>query len=56
MTHELDCVIDGCDASISEDSEAEVLEAAEEHATEAHPDLELDDETVEVIRENIEEV
>lgn len=55
MTYQLDCVIDGCNASINEDSEEEVLETAEEHAAEAHPDLELDDETVEVIRENIEE-
>lgn len=56
MSHELECVIDGCDAEIHEDSEEEVLEAAEEHAAEAHPDLELDDETVEVIKDNIEEV
>lgn len=56
MTHELDCVIDGCEASISEDSEEAVLDRAEEHAAEAHPELELDDETVETIRENIEEV
>lgn len=55
MAHELDCVIDGCDASISEASEEEVLEAAEEHAAEAHPDLDLDEETVETIRNNIEE-
>ena len=56
MSHELHCVIDGCDASINEDSEEAVLEAAEEHAAEAHPDLELDEDTVETIKDNIEEV
>lgn len=56
MAHELDCVVDGCDASIREDSEEAVLEQAEEHAAEAHPDLELDEATVETIRGNIEEV
>lgn len=55
MAHELNCVVEGCDASITEDSEEEVLETAEEHAAEAHPDLELDEETVETIRENVEE-
>lgn len=56
MSRELDCVIDGCDASINEETEEEVLEAAEKHAEDAHPDLELDDETVETIRDNIQEV
>lgn len=56
MARELHCVVEGCDASINEETEEEVLEAAEEHATEAHPDLELDEETVETIRDNIEEV
>lgn len=56
MSHELHCAVDGCDASITEETEDEVLETAEEHAAEAHPDLELDDETVETIRDNIEEV
>jgi len=55
MAHELDCVIDGCDASISADSEEAVLEQAEEHAAEAHPDLDLDEDTVETIRAHIEE-
>lgn len=53
MSHDLSCVIDGCDASISEDTEEEVLEKAKAHAEEAHPDLELDDETVETIRNHI---
>lgn len=55
MSKELHCVVDGCDASITEESEEEVLEAAEEHAAEAHPDLELDEETVETIKDNIQD-
>lgn len=55
MSKELHCVVDGCDASITEESEEEVLEAAEEHAAEAHPDLELDEETVETIKHNIQD-
>lgn len=56
MSQQLHCVVDGCDASITEETEEEVLETAEEHAAEAHPDLELDEETVETIRDNIEGV
>ena len=56
MSHELSCVIDGCDAEISDGSEEEVLERAAEHAEEAHPDLELDEGTVETIKEHIREV
>lgn len=56
MAQELHCVVDGCDASITEDTEEAVLETAEEHAAEAHPDLELDEETVEIIKDNIETV
>lgn len=50
MSKELHRVVDGCDASVTEE---EVLEAAEEHAAEAHPGLELDEETVETINNNI---
>ncbi len=56
MSHKLTCIMDGCDASITEATEEEVLEAAEAHAAEAHPDLELDEETVETVRAHIEEV
>lgn len=55
MAQELHCVVEGCDASITEETEEEGLETTEEHAAEAHPDLELDEETVETIRNNIEE-
>lgn len=56
MAKELDCVVDGCEASIEADTEAEILEQAEAHAGEAHPGLELDEETVETLKAHIEEV
>lgn len=55
MPKELHCVIDGCEASIEAETEAEILEQAEAHAAEAHPDLELDEETVETLKAHIEE-
>lgn len=56
MTKRLDCVVDGCEASIEADSEAEILEQAEAHAAEAHPDLELDEDTVATLKAHIHEV
>jgi hypothetical protein len=56
MAHELDCVVDGCEASISEETTEAVREAAEKHAAEEHPDLDLDEETVEMLKDHIEEV
>ena len=55
MTKELQCVVDGCEASIEAETEEEILEQAEDHAGEAHPDLELDEETVETLRAHIHE-
>lgn len=56
MARELCCVVDGCEASITEETDEEVLAVAEDHAAEAHPDLELDEATVETLKDNIEEV
>jgi predicted small metal-binding protein len=56
MTKKLDCVVEGCTATIEADTEAEVMSQAEAHAAEAHPDMELDDEAVESIRSRIEDV
>ena len=56
MTMHLDCPVDGCDASIEGDTEASVLSQAEEHAADAHPDMEMDDETVSMIQSHIREV
>jgi len=53
---ELTCVVEGCEASITEETDEEILEVAEEHAAEAHPDLELDEETLETLKDNIEDV
>ncbi|WP_435073249.1 DUF1059 domain-containing protein [Halorubrum sp. HHNYT27] len=49
----LECPIDGCSATIEAETEEEVMAQAKEHANSSHPDLELDDETVENIRSNI---
>jgi predicted small metal-binding protein len=56
MTVHLDCPVDGCRASIEGDTEESVLSQAEAHAAEAHPDVEMNDETVSMIKSNIREV
>lgn len=56
MTKRLECFIEGCDATIEADTEDEVMERAAAHAAEAHPDLELDDDTVGAIRDAIVDV
>lgn len=48
--------MDGCDATIEAASESAVLAKAETHAADAHPDLDLDEETVATIREHIQDV
>ena len=50
MTKRLECVIEGCHATIEAETEEEVMAQAQEHAGEAHPELELDPETVATIR------
>ena len=49
----LECIAEGCNAVIEAESEDEVMEEAAEHASDKHPDLELDDATTKKIRENI---
>jgi predicted small metal-binding protein len=56
MPKRLECFIEGCDATIEADSEAEVMAQVEAHAGDAHPDLELDEETVNAIQEQIRDV
>jgi predicted small metal-binding protein len=56
MAERLECIVDGCTAVIEADSEDEVMAKAEEHAESSHPDLELDEETIESIRSNIKTV
>jgi predicted small metal-binding protein len=56
MTKKLDCPMEGCHASIEAATEGEVMAQVEGHAKESHPELELDDETVESIRSKIRDV
>ena len=56
MALELVCPVEGCDAICSGDTEGDILEQGTAHAGDAHPDLELDDETVAAIKDDIEEV
>lgn len=55
MTKKLDCPLDGCHASIEAETEQEVMEQVEQHAGDAHPELELNEETVEGIQAQIED-
>jgi predicted small metal-binding protein len=49
----LDCPMDDCHASIEGETEADVMAQAEEHAKDAHPDLELDDATTADLKSKI---
>lgn len=55
MTKTLDCPMEGCQAHIEADTEDDVMEQVAEHAGSAHPDMELDDETVASIRSQIQD-
>lgn len=56
MTMRLDCPLEGCHASIEADTEQAIMAQVEDHAEDAHPNLELDEETVESIRSGIQDV
>lgn len=56
MSKRLDCPIEGCHATIEAETEQDVMAQAEDHASSAHPDLELDDDTVDSIRSAITDV
>jgi predicted small metal-binding protein len=53
MTRRLDCIAEGCDASIEAGGDGEILEQAAEHASRAHPDLDPNDELVEELKSHI---
>jgi predicted small metal-binding protein len=53
MTRRLECIVDGCDATIEGISDDEIMAQAEKHAAKEHPDLELDDELVEELKSHI---
>lgn len=56
MTKRLECVVDGCSATIDGETEDDVMEQAKAHAAEAHPEVELDEETAASIRASIRDV
>ena len=56
MSKRLECVVEGCDATIEGESEDEVMEQAQSHAQREHPDLTLDEETIEMVRSNVRDV
>lgn len=56
MSLGLTCPVEGCSATCEGETEDEVMELAEEHAADKHPDLELDKDTVREIKANIKEV
>lgn len=51
MSKRLDCFVEGCEGTI----EAEIMSQVEDHAATAHPDLERDDETVQTVRDHIQD-
>lgn len=56
MAKRLDCFMEGCTATIEAETVAEVMSQVETHVADAHPDLELDDETVQTVRDHIQDV
>lgn len=53
MTRRLECVVDGCNATIEAENNDAVMEQFESHVQSDHPDMELDDETRESLRRQI---
>ena len=47
--------MEGCDATIEADTEEAVMAQVDRHVADAHPDLELDDATLEAVRDAIED-
>lgn len=56
MTRRLDCVVEGCHASIEADSDDAIMAQVADHVDATHPDLSLDDETVGTLRSKIRDV
>lgn len=53
MTERVECIIEGCTGVCEGETEDEVLAEVEAHVEDAHPDLTLDEETVEAVRAEI---
>lgn len=56
MAKRLDCFMEGCTATIQAETEAEVMSQVEDHVADVHPDLELDRETVQTVRDHIQNI
>lgn len=53
MSRRLDCVVEGCHASIEAETDDAIMAQVEEHVGATHPDLALDDATVDMLRSKI---
>lgn len=53
---QLTCMVEGCDATITAETEDAVMEQAAAHGAEAHPDLEVDEEMAAELRSAIVDV
>lgn len=56
MPLKLDCPVEGCDGFCQAGTEDEVMEQAREHVESAHPEMELDEATVNQLQDSIYEV
>jgi predicted small metal-binding protein len=56
MSKRLECVVDGCDATIEAESEDEVMSQAQSHVAKEHPDMDLDADTIADVRASIQDV
>lgn len=53
MAKQVECIVDGCTGVCKGETESDVMEEVGAHVEEAHPDLTLDEETVEAVRAEI---
>lgn len=56
MTQRVECIVDGCTGVCEGDTEEDVLAEVEAHVADAHPDLTLDEDTVQAVKAEIEAV
>ena len=56
MTKQLVCIVDGCEAVCTGETDEEIMNEAEAHVKDAHPEVTLDEETVGAVKATIEEV
>lgn len=56
MSKQVVCIVDGCNGVCEGETEDEVMAEVEAHVQDAHPDLTLDQETVDAVKAEIETV